>query len=315
MPKQLPSIVLFGEALIDDFSTMQVVGGAPFNVARHLAAFQARPMLVTRIGADHHGALVRAEFVRFGMRQEGLQTDASTPTGRVRVEPDGASHRFVILPDQAYDQIDAALALEALVHCAPATFYFGTLAQRSATSRTALAALLAATPAQRFLDLNVRDGQTDRARVAASLQEADVVKVNEPELRELFAWFDPAAPALGDTVDMSAAPVQQACLRLMQQFSLTGLLVTLGERGAIYLGADGQRSGALRHGTAIRVVDTVGAGDAFAAVYLLGRAHSWPLELTLQRANQFAAAICGIAGAVPADTAFYEPWTTRWLAD
>lgn len=315
MPARPPSIVLFGEALIDDFSTTQAVGGAPFNVARHLAAFHAGPMLVTRIGNDAHGAMVRAELARFAMRQEGVQVDALAPTGRVLVEPDGASHRFVILPDQAYDLIDAAPALAALAYCAPATFYFGTLAQRGATARATLAALLAATPARRFLDLNLRDGQTDRNCVFASLHEADVVKVNEPELRDLFAWFDAQAPAVAQRLDMADAPVLAACLRLMRTFDLTGLLVTLGERGAVYLGADGTRCGALRQADVARLADTVGAGDAFAAIYLLGCARGWPLDTTLQRANQFAAAICGIAGAVPADSSFYEPWITRWLAD
>jgi fructokinase len=35
------TIAVFGEALVDDFITEQVVGGAPFNVARNLAAFGA----------------------------------------------------------------------------------------------------------------------------------------------------------------------------------------------------------------------------------------------------------------------------------
>jgi fructokinase len=62
------------------------------------------------------------------------------------------------------------------------------------------------------------------------------------------------------------------------------------------------------------MVDTVGAGDAFSAVYLYGGAQGWPLETTLARANAFAGAICGIAGAVPQDTAFYQPWLARWNA-
>ena len=61
------------------------------------------------------------------------------------------------------------------------------------------------------------------------------------------------------------------------------------------------------------LVDTVGAGDAYASVFLLGQARAWPLALTLARANEFAAAICGVSGAVPADLAFYQPFISRWL--
>jgi hypothetical protein len=58
----------------------------------------------------------------------------------------------------------------------------------------------------------------------------------------------------------------------------------------------------------VQIVDTVGAGDAFSAVFLFGQMQGWPLALTLARANAFAGAICGISGAVPADISFYTPW-------
>jgi fructokinase len=44
------TIVVFGEALVDDFLTEQSVGGAPFNVARHLAALMAPQLMITCIG-------------------------------------------------------------------------------------------------------------------------------------------------------------------------------------------------------------------------------------------------------------------------
>jgi fructokinase len=61
-----------------------------------------------------------------------------------------------------------------------------------------------------------------------------------------------------------------------------------------------------------RLVDTVGAGDALSAVYLVGRARGWPLDVTLERASAFAGAVCGLAGAVPGDLSFYSDWIGRW---
>ena len=310
------TIVVFGEALVDDFISEQVVGGAPFNVARHLAAFGAAPLTITRIGSDANGVTVRAEFARFGMREDGLQVDAVAPTGRVIVERHAGTHRFIIMPDQAYDHIDAGAALVALSRCAPATLYFGTLAQRASDSRDALSQLFAATPARRFLDLNMREGQVTERCVFASLQHADIVKVNEDELRELFNWYTPTeTAALPVPADLADERLHAACATLIGVFGLTGLIVTLGERGAAYFGADRPPVHAGAGDTAVEVVDTVGAGDAFSAIFLLGSARGWPLDTTLARANQFAAAICAIAGAVPADAAFYVPWMTCWLAD
>ncbi len=302
--------VVFGEALVDDFVTEQLVGGAPFNVARNLAAFMSPQLMVTRIGSDRNGAVVRAEFERFAMSERGLQIDRMEETGRVVVErrPDG--HRFVILPKQAYDFIDPTSALDALTTVTPATIYFGTLAQRGQRSRDTLYKLLAASGATRFLDLNLRDGQTDRGCVSESLRAADIAKVNEEELQALFSWYfqiDPETP-------LDSEEVRAACRALLDMFSLEALIVTLGHRGSVYFGADGALIVNRDNPVPPFVLDTVGAGDAFSAIFLLGRARGWPLEQTLARANEFAGAICAVSGAVPQDMGFYDKWVARWRA-
>jgi fructokinase len=300
--------LIFGEALVDDFSTEQVVGGAPFNVARHLSAFLAAPLMVTRIGDDHNGALVQAEFERFAMPRGGLQVDPMEETGRVIVERGPQGHRFVILPRQAWDFIDPYLAAQAAVAAAPALIYFGTLAQRGERSRTALEQVLAACRAPRFLDLNLRGKHTEQAIVTPSLQAADIVKVNEEELQSLFAWYLQIAP--GTPLDTAA--VHAACGTLVERFSLEGLLVTLGNRGSAWFARDSEPLLTKDIPAPPYVIDTVGAGDAFAAIFLLGRERGWTLELTLARANEFAGAICTIPGAVPRDLAFYDRWAARW---
>ncbi|MBA5607151.1 fructokinase [Duganella sp. FT3S] len=307
----LNAIAVFGEALVDDFITEQVVGGAPFNMARHLAAFGVPTLMITRVGQDKNGALVRAEFERYGMPQTGLQTDPTEATGRVVVERGADGHRFIILADQAYDYIETEAALAALQATDPGVLYFGTLAQRNPASRGALRALLAASPAKRFLDLNVRDGQVVERSVFESLHQADIVKVNEEELQALFDWYTHDRPG---TADATSPALHAACSRLLRIFSLEGLIVTLGPRGAIHFGADGVMTASLVSHAPLRVVDTVGAGDAFSAVYLHGRAQGWPLALMLARANAFAGAICGISGAVPQSMDFYQPWLARWQA-
>jgi fructokinase len=306
-------IAVFGEALVDDFGDRQVLGGAPFNVARHLAALGQEALMLTRVGQDENGARMRAEFERFGLSMAGLQVDAALPTGVVRVgrctDGDGGGHRFTILPHQAYDAIEAGPAMAALAAAAPATLYFGTLAQREPQSRDALTGLLAATAACRYLDLNVRAGHVTERCVFASLHAADIVKVNEEELLDLFGWY--THTRLG-TEDMGSAEVRRACATMLRVFNLSGLIVTLGPRGAVYFGADGAHHATPLPSQPPQLADTVGAGDAFSAVFLLGRARGWPLDVTLARANEFAGAVCGIVGAVPADTAFYRPFIERW---
>ena len=60
------------------------------------------------------------------------------------------------------------------------------------------------------------------------------------------------------------------------------------------------------------VVDTVGAGDAFASVLIAGRLRNWPLEVTLPRAQALAGAVVGLRGATTTDAAFYRRVREEW---
>jgi len=304
-------VAMFGEALVDDFGSEQVVGGAPFNAARNLAALGTPTLMITRIGQDENGEAVRAEFGRYGMVQSGLQVDAGWPTGRVVVERSVRGHSFHILPDQAYDHVEPAPALAALEQAAPQVLYFGTLAQRHLAARATLLDLLEASQATRYLDLNLREGQYTERTVFESLRHADILKVNEEELAALFGWYAPGAPQI---VRADDPLVREACAALIAKFALQAMIVTLGPRGAMYFGADGSQIREHGNEEPWRLVDTVGAGDAFSAVFLHGHVQGWDLALTMARANAFAGAVCGLSGAVPPDMAFYEPWIQRWQA-
>jgi fructokinase len=161
----------------------------------------------------------------------------------------------------------------------------------------------------RFLDLNLRAGHVDESVVFDSLQQADIVKVNEEELQQLFRWYCHTCP---DTVNIECLAVDSECRAMMDYFSVSALVITMGARGALYVSADGAH--VADHGTAMSecFVDAVGAGDAFDAVVLLGRLRGWTIERTLARANAFAAASCGHAGAVPEDLAVYAKWLKEW---
>jgi fructokinase len=300
-------VVLLGEALADVFPHGAVLGGAPFNVARNLAALGQRPRLITRVGDDPYGAAIARQFEVFGLDRAGLQRDAVLPTGTVAVSFEGGSHRFHIPERQAWDALDPIRTLHLVTQARPAIVYFGTLAQRSEVSRQAIRVALSATAARRFLDLNLREGPANEALTRDSLGLADVVKVNDDELHRVLNWF--VGPTDSD-IARSPAALSGAVGALMQQFDLRALIVTRGAEGYAAFDADGRvLSGA---GLPASVVDTVGAGDAFASVVLLGELRGWPLAETLARANAFAAAVCTLRGAVTEDPGFYAAWRARW---
>lgn len=300
-------VAVLGEALIDRFADADVIGGAPFNVARNLALLGAAPLMITRIGSDPLGDTIVADFARFGMDTRGLQRDPARPTGTVTVHMSGTQHRFEIGADSAWDHLDAAQAVAAVRACAPVVTYFGTLAQRGAVARGAIHAALDASQALAFLDLNLREGPDNRKLAEDSLQRAALVKVNDDELDQLIAWFiRPGEPAL-----RWGEPAQRTAIEaLVQRFDLQRLTVTRG--GAGWACVD--RAGQWLEGVAptVTVRDTVGAGDAFASVLLFGELAGWPLRTTLQRAGEHASAVCGIAGAVDPASGIYAAARTAW---
>ena len=294
-------MLLFGEVLFDVFSDRSVLGGAPFNVARHLQAFGCQPALLSRVGDDALGRQVLATMAGAGMQTQGVQLDTQHPTGQVRVHLEGGGHRFEILDQQAYDFIDPSVAQWVRPPHTPALVYYGTLAQRHVDARRALATLLHSTQASKFLDVNLRAPWYAQSTLAFSLEMADIVKLNDQELQELTELFG-----------LSSGNPHGQAIELMRRFDLAQVVVTCGAAGAWHMAGNGQVVEAGASHLDQPVVDTVGAGDGFAAVFLWGTLRRWPTELTLARANAFAAAICGIRGAIPDTQDFYQPFMQAW---
>ena len=80
---------------------------------------------------------------------------------------------------------------------------------------------------------------------------------------------------------------------------------------AVALTADGGRARATPAQT-FEVVDTVGAGDAFAAVCLLGILREWSSYEIISRAQAFASRVVGQRGATSADKSLYAPFISAW---
>ena len=291
--------LIFGEVLFDCFPDgTRVLGGAPFNVAWHLQAFGAAPLFVSRVGEGANGReIICSAMTAWGMDRSGMQIDTGHKTGEVAVSlSTGGQPSFDIVDDRAYDYIGA----EAAVGLPPLSLiYHGSLALRREGSRRALTAIRKASGAPAFVDINLREPWWNKDEILARLDGAKWVKLNDAEL-DLLTGTDGDAEARAEA--------------LRRTHGLALLVVTRGEKGALALTADGQREKVAPE-AATTVVDTVGAGDAFASVLVLGLLRDWPLADTLIRAQHFASAIVGVRGATVSDPAFYTPFRTAWGLD
>lgn len=304
-----PRCVVFGEMLVDVFHDRLVPGGAPFNVAMHLAGLGLRPHLVSRLGNDREAQYLRVAAHRMGLSTAGLQLDRSRGTGRVEVLEDADGHHFRILQDQAYDHIDPDDACASAAHYADsrkAWLYFGTLVLRSPAPRSSLAELRRSLPHHSYVDLNWRDAGTTPADALEALRGTTLLKVSDEEQLQLLSWsglpatMERRRPAAGER----SAPLRA----LLRELGVESLLVTQGALGACAWNGDGECVASTPAAPVRRLVDTVGAGDAFSAMALAQRMLGVEMAQLLPRATAFAAAICGLRGALPDDPDFYAPW-------
>lgn len=288
----MPDIAIFGEVLFDCFPNGErVLGGAPFNVAWHLHALAQNTHFISRVGCDADGRAIAQAMLSWGMPIADIQSDVQYATGTVQVSFAKGEPCYAILTNQAYDFIDATLL--PVQHYA--VIYHGTLALRQAISAQAFA-VLAEHSGKRFFDVNLRAPWWQRATVEKYLLHTDWLKLNAEEL----AQWQHQGETLSDTMQ-----------RLLTHYGLAVIVVTRGAQGAVALNCAGELIDITPSDT-VTVVDTVGAGDAFAAVLLLGLQHGWTLATTMQRAQDFASALVGRRGATVADSNFYTPFRQLW---
>lgn len=289
------TITVFGEVLVDHFPDgNKILGGAPFNVAWHLQAFGGNPQFISRIGNDPTGNQISTAMRLWGMNSDYLQQDPTYPTGQVQVTIQHSEPSYAILPDQAYDHIEMS-GLLGINHTG--ILYHGTLATRSTLSRQTLASLKALHQGKIFMDVNLRQPWWNKADVLGLITDADWLKLN---LQELHALHD-------DVTDVKTSMKEFLC-----RYKLEGIIVTCGEEGALALDNSGEFF-SVSPTTPVDLIDTVGAGDAFSAILLLGLNLGWPLRQTMERAQLFASAMTGQRGATVDDLNFYQPFVTSWL--
>lgn len=281
-----PRVVALGEVLWDLLPAGPQLGGAPANLAVHAAGLGARAALVSRVGDDDLGRQARAQLAARGVLLDGVSTDPSLPTGTVGVDLDASGQpRFTIHQPAAWDVLTDCPSVREMLSGAQAVC-FGTLAQRHPVARTALrAAVSAAGPSALILcDINLRPPFVDRDVLEWSLRAARTVKLNEHELPVLAELF-----SLGTGTDTRIAT-------LARIFALDSVLLTLGDDGSRLWH---QGAWFTEPGRSVEVQDTVGAGDAYSAAFVIGRLLGWPIPEILRRATDIAAHVCTRSGATP----------------
>jgi fructokinase len=242
--------LVLGEALIDvvtrpDGSRAQHPGGSPANVALGLGRLGRRVDLLTWLGPDTDGDLVRRHLRGSGVNVlQGNRSALRTPVATAHIDESGAaSYEFDLEWDlpETWDEDPGD----------PVVIHTGSIATVLQPGGTAVAKIVGRRRSTSTVtyDPNLRPalmGSPAHALpvVDALVRLADVVKVSDEDL----AWLHPGV-----------APAEIA-----EQWSRSGpslVVVTHGGEGAFASTSAGARISV--EAPTVQVADTVGAGDSF----------------------------------------------------
>ena len=279
------NILAFGEILWDILPDRSILGGAPFNFAYRVNSLGDRGIFVSRLGQDKLGRKARAQVKKLGIDTSFLQTDEHYPTGTVHVSFDANNTPdYVIVPDVAYDHIQPSDKLMTACKNA-ACVCFGTLIQRTTTSRETLETVLdASSGALKFLDINLRKKCFTKSAVLFSLKHADILKLNDDEVRQL-----------GTILDFSFNSFQDFCQYAIKKWQLQYVLVSFGEYGACACSLNGEF--VYSPGYKVNTIDSLGAGDAFSAGFLYNILRHKSLKESCKFGNVLGALVAATQGA------------------
>ncbi|NJP95723.1 5-dehydro-2-deoxygluconokinase [Nonomuraea sp. FMUSA5-5] len=283
-----------GVGLADVETFGKFLGGSPTNVAVAAARHGLRSAVITGVGADPFGQYVRRAIRGFGVDDAFVHTIEGRPTPVTFCEIFPPDHFPIYFyrgehpPD--LQLTPSMLDLDAIAGAG--LFWFSLTGLSQEPSAAAHAAALSARtsalkPGLTVFDLDYRAVLWE-SRAAAHeaaqrmLPRANVAVGNLEEVETAVGVRDPEA---------AAQALLDAGVRLA--------IVKMGPEGVF---ARTSEESALVEPMEVKVVNGIGAGDAFGGALCLGLLRGWPLERTLRFANAagaFVAARLACADAMP----------------
>ena len=289
-------VVGIGEALFDCLPEGRKLGGAPANFAYHVSQFGLNGCAISAIGDDELGEEIVETFEKVGLNH--ILPKVEQPTGTVLVTLDNKGvPQYDICLGVAWDNIPLTDEMLQVARNTQA-ICFGSLAQRSETSRKTIHAFLDAAPknALRVFDINLRQHWFTAEIIAESLNRANVLKINDEELDVVATMLLGVPSVPGKLIAEDAEQTRLICRDLIAKYDLQMLILTCGAIGSYVFTATDE---SYVKTPKVKVADTVGAGDSFTATFVAQTLLGKPIREAHEKAVAVSAFVCTQKGAMP----------------
>jgi fructokinase len=289
-PAQL--VVGIGELLWDLLPSGPRLGGTVSNFSVMAGRLGSQAVCASRLGKDELGRRALDELAQKPLDLGYLQTDPAHPTSTVDVTLKDGQAEYSIVEGVAWDYLQLSPEWRELAPRAAAVC-FGTLAQRNDVSRETIESFLAATSpgCVRVFDVNLRPPFYSASVIERCLRLTTLLKMNDSEMPEILRLLN-----LGGSGGTGTDALLDGARSLLERFPVHLVCVTMGGSGSLLV----TREQVDRHpGIPVKVVDTVGAGDAFAAALTHYYLQNAPLSVINEAGNRWGSWVASQPGAMP----------------
>jgi len=284
-------VLCFGEILWDIIKGKSYIGGALFNLSAHIAKMGGEVFLISSVGDDVYGKRALEKARKYKIKTNLITINKFYPTGTVNVFFTSQGHGFKINENTAWDEIVFEKEKFKKVNEKVKVwdfFCFGSLAQRTKHNRLLLNQILKNIKVKNvFFDINLRQDYYSKNIKKKSLVKSNILKINDEEKVVVSKMF------FSKDLDF-----EKFSKKFSRKFKLDIICITCGEKGAFVYNHKNETSDFIKS-EKIKVMDTVGAGDAFSAAFLFYYFHKNNVFKSTEFACKIAGYVASKRGAVP----------------
>ena len=251
------NILTFGELLYDVYNDVSVIGGAPFNYSIQLSRLLSNDdklKFITSLGNDKltNDAIdfIKKENIDYSLIQinNNYETGKATVFLNEKKVPD-----YIIHENAAWDNIEYNEKIENALKEKYDLFYFNILSQRNECSYNTIKKIYNNIDSKyKICDVTFRKNYYTKEKIKGALEFINILKINDDELSTIKTILYP-----------SLENDNEKLLKVISKdFNIKYIFLTLGAKGASVLY---NNEYIFKPSNKVKVVDTVGAGDSFAA--------------------------------------------------
>ena len=257
-------------------------------MAAHVSLCGFESAVISQLGSDKLGREALKQSDALNINRQWVRLDHSHPTGSVTVKLENAIPSYTIHEQVAWDHITLKdEEITEIVAANPKAFCFGTLAQRCKTSRKTLNKLLnALNDTLIFFDVNIRQHYWSTEIIKEGLNQTTWLKVNDDE-----------ALLLNESLFNCTGDIKDFAQNILKHYPVSGVLVTCGADGSLVFQ---ENQAAIKSPViTVDVVDTIGAGDAFSAAFILALLQDQSVAEAATAGNTRGSMVASKPGAIP----------------